>query len=377
MKVFHLGLNLHASSGGTTRAVIDYSKSICGSAVISFWNRSPINDETRECSWCHLHPSSIPLLRNFYVPNFYGLYSLVRKISSAEVVFVHSLFAFHTLVALVWSLALGKSLFIVPHGCLDNYVFCKKRIIKSLWLLFVGRPLLVRAKYVLFASASELDSAKSICNFPFTSRVIGLPAPADLFRCYSSAHRTARRPFFDLPSGSRILVSHGRLHNVKRFQSIVYSFSRLGLKNAFLVILGPDGDITFEQLRQLCNELNLSNVAIRGPLYGQQLFELLSLCDGYISWSERENFNYSLVECMSLGLPVVVSLGNALASDVRDSACGWSPLGDSDDQLLILMHEFFSCSESSLIDRGNRARQLALSRYSFRKFSSSLLSLMA
>jgi glycosyltransferase involved in cell wall biosynthesis len=372
MKVLHLGLDLVPSSGGTTRAVSDYSLAFANSEVVSFSNSKSYLDYVRSTGTTYLKPSSFPLLSAFFVPSISSFRVLLYKLISADALFIHSLFAFHTVIGLLWSLSTTKKIFLVPHGCLDPFVFRKCTILKYAWLYIIGHPLLRRTSSVLFASDNEALNAKKLTPFPFSYLVVGLPAPLISPANFTTCQVARRRQSLGLPVEARILVTYGRLHSIKRILDIVSVFSRVDFKNAHLLIFGPDGDLTQVNLSKYIVDHGAKNITLRGPVNRDDIFSLLSICDGYISWSARENFNYALVESMALGLPVILSAGNSLNSIVSNSKCGWTSTLDSDDELSRLIKEFYMAPASLLHTFSYNCVNLVKTRFSPAQFSRQL-----
>jgi glycosyltransferase involved in cell wall biosynthesis len=69
-------------------------------------------------------------------------------------------------------------------------------------------------------------------------------------------------------------------------------------------------------------------VHVVGPQYGEERLPYLDACDAYISLSHRENFNFTAMECLASGIPLILSAGNDIAGDIAHVGCGWMiPVG--------------------------------------------------
>lgn len=115
----------------------------------------------------------------------------------------------------------------------------------------------------------------------------------------------------EIPKDSSLLenykiISVGRLHPVKDFESLIYVFDKVSkvLPQASLTIVG--GGEEFEKLITLSKKLNLENkVKITGMISKDEVNNYLLNSDLYVMTSLTECFPMVLLEASSCGLPLI------------------------------------------------------------------------
>jgi len=122
-------------------------------------------------------------------------------------------------------------------------------------------------------------------------------------------------------------------------------------------MIGPDDDVTTEQLEADARELGWAGLRVVGPVFSDRKFELLGAADGYISWSHRENFNYALAESMSMGLPPILSQGNDLGWEFVAEGFSWQMQSDETAEVGRAVEAFSCLPVDQLRERGAAARR--------------------
>jgi glycosyltransferase involved in cell wall biosynthesis len=97
----------------------------------------------------------------------------------------------------------------------------------------------------------------------------------------------------------------GELSERKGIHDLLNAFSQVQSSNARLLVAG-NGDV--EALKSLCRELNISsNVEFLGWINNQKKLELLAKTDVVVLPSYAEGLPMSVLEAMSVGLPVITT----------------------------------------------------------------------
>lgn len=104
---------------------------------------------------------------------------------------------------------------------------------------------------------------------------------------------------FGLSENTKLVVSIGRLVEVKRFDILIDAFQ--GINNACLLIVG-DGQERHKLELQI-KELGQDNIKLLG--HRQDNIEILSAADLCVISSEREGFSYVMAESLLSGTPVI------------------------------------------------------------------------
>jgi glycosyltransferase involved in cell wall biosynthesis len=311
-----VGPSLTKPNGGPFKSVLQFKHAIEG-AILSLGGGEPEHGIL-----------GVPLLKGplgalYSVPTRAGLEQMQRETANASIIQVHMLFRYHVRWAQRRSKQLNVPYFIVPHGGLDPYVFTYRRIQKLLWMKFVGRNALESAAGVIYSTKRERD--KAIVWAP-NQRDHIVYWPCDLGGNFQrdEMRRNLRRRL-GISEKSRVLLTLGRVHPMKRPVDSVKLFCD-ATKEAHLVFVGGGDERSMEQLRLCAENCHPKRVHVLGPIFGAEKEEIIAGADGYWSYSLRENFNHSAVECLSNGLPLVLSSGNDLGYELRDAKCGWMDL---------------------------------------------------
>ena len=154
-----------------------------------------------------------------------------------------------------------------------------------------------------------------------------------------------------------VVGSVGRLVEVKSFESLVKVVAELSHQNHLHVVLVGDGPEE-ERLKELSRSLG---VAERVHLVGEQqnVGDWLKAMDVYVNCSLSEGMSQSVLEAMSVGLPMVVTDVGANRSLVDGpGGCGMVvPAGD-DDALARTIEQCIESPQQRSAMSGN-----ALARY--------------
>jgi glycosyltransferase involved in cell wall biosynthesis len=277
----------------------------------------------------------------------------------------HILFRYHAHV--VWREARKwkRPYWVIPHGCLDPYVFTYRRILKVMWMYFFGKKFLHNAQWVIFATNRELAKAR-----PWMTRsnavVIRWPVRVPT-AMRNRDDALLLRSRLRISERSRVLVTVGRLHPMKRPLEAAELFRSVCSPDSHLVFVGNDDSNLGSRMLEICKNANIHWL---GALYGDAKESVVRGADGYWSYSIRENFNHAAVESMASGLPVILSPGNDLCDDLKDEKVGWLSVDDGD--VIRALKEWESSSDRSISERGMRAREWCLRELSHERFATAL-----
>lgn len=367
MQTLHIGAELLKSTGGTTKAVADFEKALPDSIVMALCDSGKLAGEgPYDPTWNYVPTSESLLGRHYFRITAEEVAKALDTASGVAAVFSHMLHRYNSNLAARIAHKYGVPYFAVPHGSLDPWVFSYRTWQKKAWLHLFGKNFLQQADAVVFATKREYEKARRAVDL---DNGVVIHWPVDVFGEADLDIRNTRKAF-GLPEKARLLISFGRLHSVKRPLELIGVFNALGRTDVGLVLVGPDDDVTLTQCRARAAETEAENVFCFSPKYGDDLWELVRACDGYISWSHKENFNYTLAESLGIGLPVIVSQGNDLALELADVDCGWMLKDDSEWALRKALEEFAATPDGRLKEMGMRANRFAqesLSRDAFAK----------
>jgi N-acetyl-alpha-D-glucosaminyl L-malate synthase BshA len=165
------------------------------------------------------------------------------------------------------------------------------------------------------------------------------------------------------PDGEKIIMHVSNFRPLKRAPDCVEIFARVVEQvKARLVMVGDGPDrAQAEWVARQRGVAELVQFVGKQPL----ISECLSVADLFLLPSEMESFGLAALEAMACGVPVVVSRVGGLPEVVDDGVSGYLvELGDLEGMAAAAIR--ILQSESLRIEMGQRARQVALERFSSR-----------
>lgn len=369
-RVLLAGIWLLPSMGGMPKTVELFRRAL-DAAVVSFTDGRMLDDEGTAVVGAEHIRMDAGMRGRIY--SWAPLSARLRADSlmlDADIVSCHALFRYHVHWVRSWAGRKRIPYWVVPHGCLDPYVFSYRAWQKKPWMQLIGKRFLRDAAAIIFSTRREMEKAAPylsgnngrVIYWPVTNHA--LPPPA------RSAARSEWRAALGVGSNQRLLVFLGRLHSMKRPCETIRNFLKAEPSRTDLVIAGPDGDVTRARLMELSS--GHANVHVIGPVWGERKDTLLAAADGFISLSHRENFGHSAAEALKVGLPVILSPGNDLAWEIKSLDCGWLLTDDDEPTAVAAIQAFDNADEITLAAKGATGRVWAERELSFENFAASL-----
>lgn len=155
----------------------------------------------------------------------------------------------------------------------------------------------------------------------------------------------------------------GRLDPRKNVETLIDAWIMLGntMKDSQLVIIGK-GDAAYEQmLRTKVQKYGLKNVEFDGFITGRKKFERLASLTTLCVPSDFENFGMVVTESLSVGTPVIASLGTPWQC-LNSYHCGWWVNNDI-ITLAETIQKALNLQETEIIEMGNRGKRLVDEKY--------------
>lgn len=154
----------------------------------------------------------------------------------------------------------------------------------------------------------------------------------------------------------------GRLHPVKKIENLLYAIAALPDKHDCELVIMGKGDPDYEQfLRNEVTRLRLMNVTFRGFVFGREKYEELVQLSGLFVPSDFENFGMIVTEALSVGTPVMASLGTPW-EDLNIYKCGWWVDRDPDN-IAHVMEQIMYMPTEQLLEMGFRGRHLVMEKF--------------
>lgn len=243
---------------------------------------------------------------------------LCKAVREADVVHIHSIYGFHTLVAALVARARRVPYIIEPHGALTRYHHRQKRSKKALHERLIDLPILRHSAAIRCASRAEAQDLRWLRLHALASVVphgVNPPLPRE-----RDAHLIAQE--------SPTILFLGRLTQKKRIDLTIRAFAivRESVPSARLRLVGPADASICVDARALVSSLDLDDVVdFVGPVYGESRWFELRSAAVFVLLSEDESYGLAALEAASVGTPVVATEGVAAASDLHCHVSVCSP----------------------------------------------------
>lgn len=249
------------------------------------------------------------------------IFNLRKEIKNSDVVYLVSIFSPPTPFVIRLCRSLNKPLIISPRGQLGKWCLEQGSIFKKLWLHILIKPYIKHLHWHL-TSASEEQAVLAVFSSAQTFVIPNGVSP-ELFQ---SNEKKKDKTFFNKYCGfdcsdKQIVISMGRLHEVKGFDILINAMSIVQREDAVLLIAGEDFGER-KKLEEMIDKFALKEkVFLIGMIEGVEKIEFLRNADVFALASHHENFGMSYAEALAAGTPVVAST-NTPWQDVEKYNCG-------------------------------------------------------
>lgn len=245
--------------------------------------------------------------------------ALKEEMPRADVVHITSIFLAESFFAARMARKFKKPYVISPRGNLMDDPMSRKGMKKRLYFRFMEKKNLERASAVHFTT--EREKRESLAKFSNPNTVVIMnpmepPLPYAAFPV---------REKIGIPPDTKIILSLGRLHPIKGFDTLIPAFAETKKKipEAVLLIAGPDeGGYRREIEKMASKEKVTESVFFSGEVLGEEKAALFRESTLFVCPSYSENFGMSVLEALSYGIPTVVTEGVGLSDEIGNSGSG-------------------------------------------------------
>lgn len=328
LRVLHVIANVAPRYGGPSRAAQDMCRSMAarghhvelfatnqdGNGVLPGRVGAPISaDGYTTTLFDYFGPTGYPISRGL-------LQALRRRVGDFDVVDIHSVYQFHTLVASAVARRRGVPYIVRPHGTLDRYPSDRHRLRKALYMAVVERRSLDRAAAVHYTSDQERQESEET-----GLRAPGYVVPLGIDVSEFAQHTSEADLPGAIPRNIPLVTYLGRLAEGKGLTTLAEAFARVLRKgnDAQLVVVGPDNDGLRARLEGRVADLGISSrVTFTGLVTGLHKVAVLQRSRLFVLPSRHENFGAAVVEAMASRVPVVVTKGVAIHPEIAAADAG-------------------------------------------------------
>lgn len=245
-----------------------------------------------------------------------------------------------------------KPYIITPHGMLYPQAMTRSAWKKKLLLTFGGVDKDLQNVNCIHCTCKEEMQFFKRLGYNVPTAVIPNPVPIPTFVDELKHERCTKRIGF-----------LGRLHPRKNVEALIKAWHLLGHKvqDAELVIMGK-GDTQYEAaLKTYVEENCLPNVIFTGFVIGREKFEKLASLTALCVPSDFENFGMIVTEALSVGTPVIASLGTPW-EELNTRHCGYWVSNDV-ETLAQTIERLFSLSAAEILQMGINGKHLVHEKF--------------
>jgi glycosyltransferase involved in cell wall biosynthesis len=315
MKILHVIANLAPRYGGPSQACWEMARSVArlghqmsiyttnqdGPGELAVPLDRPVWREGVEVRY-------FPIQR----PRFWGTslplaLALRWKVPASDLVHIHSLYLFHSLVAGHWCRRFAVPYLVRPHGTLDPFIYRRHRRRKRFMEQLFEHRNIHRAAALHFTTEEEAKLAA-----PFTFQTPGVVVPLGInFEEFAVLPEPGKfRCRYPEIGDKHIILFFGRINFKKGLDLLAKAFGTVAHRrtDVHLVIAGPDNEGLGGRVRTWLSEQGvLDRTTFTGLLLGPDKLAVLRDAYMFVLSSYSENFGLAVIEAMAAGLPVIIS----------------------------------------------------------------------
>jgi len=380
MKVLHVIPSITKVRGGTSQAVLDMVRALRLSNVdaeIATTNDDGDNLLDVPLGKCiefnnipvwffHRFSPDIKALREYAFSADLTQW-LWQNITKYELVHIHALFSYPSTIAMAIARLKNVPYIVTPHGLLCEWSLQQSQRKKRTYLKLIERANLNASQKIHFTSQKEQQEV-SLLGLQTSNFVLplGISLPNQI-----SNPRHRLREQFNIPEDETVILFLSRLHYKKGLDYLIPALAKL-VHHRFTFILAGSGTPDYEaEIKSLLISHGLhERTRIVGFVAGETKDILMQGSDLFVLTSHSENFAVSVLESLSVGVPVLVTPGVALAFVVQENQLGYVPKMD----VLAIANalEDFLKNPQLAQTTGIRASQFIREKYTLEKLASQM-----
>ena len=273
-----------------------------------------------------------------------------------DVVHLHAIWTPFSVRMLTWCAKNSIPYIVSPHGCLMPRVLQKGKLKKWIFLNFLLRPLLNKARCWHCTGEGEITACKKV---GFSGSYSIVPLGCGLPKLGAQK--------------KNIVLFLGRISEEKGLRQLLSAWKVLEMANWFLVLAGPDWFGERKVLEEKIKSESIPNVSFTGAADEILKDKLYREAKIFVLPSPMENFSAVVLEALSYSLPVIATKGTPW-QELQDNKCGWW-IDQGQDALKTALKTAMSLEDDERADMGARGRALVADKYSWDKVSDSVLAL--
>lgn len=297
--------------------------------------------------------------------------ALRKEIPLHDVVHIHSLYLFHSVVAAHYCRRFGIPYLIRPHGTLHPFIQKTHPLRKRVYNLLFEKHNLDCAAGIHYATLEEMR-----LTAPLKIKAPGVVIPnginpSEYTRLPECGSFRKRYPEI---GDKKILLFLGRIHFGKGLGILVRALEKVARerKDVYLVLAGPDNKGYSREVKKWLDQAGLANRSLfTGMLLGKDKLSLLRDSDIFVLPSYSDSFGIAVIEAMACRLPVVISNKVGIWQEVAETRAGIVTNCDS-QQVAEAILKLLANPEMGK-EMGKRGEELVRSRFTWSKVIEKLI----
>lgn len=309
MRILHISTGLDPRTGGPGVALIGLSMAQVRAgldvSILVAWSQGSDSSSMHRLQEAGIRiirvgPVTGRLQRHPDMPRL-----MAEAVANADVIHIHALWSEVQHQAAVTAQRMGKPYVITPHGMLDPWSLKQSWLQKRLYLIWRLRKNLNHAATIHYTCQRECDLVKVLnLRAPSLVETLGL----DLSEFDSLPPQGAFRAKFPQIGDRPIILFLSRLHYKKGLDLLVPAFAKARLRDAVLVIAGPDSDGYQAKISAMAEAHGVAGrVVFTGMLRGPERLAAYVDAELFVLPSYQENFGIVVIESIACGTPVIIS----------------------------------------------------------------------
>ncbi len=378
MKVLHVIPAVAASYGGPSQAIIEicHASQKAGITVEIATTNADGKGKPKISNEIFLH-KNIPT--HFFPRTFNSEYKfswrmtkwLEKNVRKFDLLHIHSIFCYSTTIAAHFAGKFNVPYIIRPAGVLDPWPMRQHRLKKQFYLDWLERSNLNHAAAIHCTSEKERES---VVRFGFEAQPVVLSLSLEIDEKFRNLEKGLFRKRHSKFGNKKLIVFLSRIHKKKGIELLIDSLSRIrGSLPDFLLVIAGNGRDHYERLiKKKIKESKLeAQTFFTGFLQDTAKYQLLKDADLFVLPSYQENFGFSVIEAMQMGVPVIVSCHVDISKEIESFKAGRAIPCDA-GTLGQTIHDLLK-DDSERCQMGENAKRLVAEKFGREKMTEGLL----
>jgi glycosyltransferase involved in cell wall biosynthesis len=254
-------------------------------------------------------------------------------------------------------------------GQLTPWALAQSSSKKQVYTALVERHNLNCASAIHCTTSAEAEDVRSFgIQTPTITLPLGVESP--MFQADAKAQLHQQ---YSISAEVPIVLFLSRLHYKKRPDLLLKALSQLRQTHQFHIVLAGAGETSYlNQLQELAVLLGIADrVSFPGLVTGAAKDLLLQGSDMFVLPSFSENFGIAVAEALVAGLPVVITPGVQIASEVAVAQAGVVVSGEVDTLAAAIAHLLTTPQLRHQL--GENGKRLAKSQYNWQAIAQRLI----